>query len=260
MKKSVFILSLTALAVCSANSLAETINYYDENGHLIKEVGEDSIVVYERDAKGKVLNTKTYADENALLQNNPTTTRVRNYREDGQYDTFIDYAGNYVAADNPTPITTYQYVYDENGRQIGQIRYNENGDVTRYQTFERNDAGQLTSVTTYKNLEKFEESSPSSVNHYTYNKHGDRASQTIFKASDWTTPSSSEVYTYQYDRYGHIEKQYTNGELTTSRVYDPAYTNKLWLANRKLIYTVEEARQAVDAAGTDTVNFTIRYK
>ncbi|MBP5615803.1 MAG: hypothetical protein J6X42_04565, partial [Alphaproteobacteria bacterium] len=28
----------------------------------------------------------------------------------------------------------------------------------------------------------------------------------------------------------------------------------------KRIYTVEEARQAVEAAGTDTVNFRIRYK
>ncbi|MBP5614948.1 MAG: hypothetical protein J6X42_00110 [Alphaproteobacteria bacterium] len=256
MKKSVFNLSFLFITIFSADSFAETINYYDENGRLIKAVG-DTIQINEYNEQGKNIAQRFYASEDDLLQNNPTETRIRTFRADGKLDTIQYYTGEYVAADNPTPTKVNQYEYEGGGKSTGYVVYKE-GVATDYASYNRETPGTLI-TTTYK-INSSGEATPNYVYYYTYNEQGDKISEIRYKANNLTKPNVDNTYTYQYDRYGNIEKMYTNGELTSSGVYDPAYINKLWLANRKLIYTVEEAREAVEAAGTDTVNFRIRYK
>ena len=240
MKKLFFVSLLTATTLFAISTThAQTLNYYDENGYLIKQVSDDSVIVYENDQQGKQIAQRTYKNEDALLHNNPKETRINNYRTDGKLDTQTAYSGEYIAADNPTPKFIYQYEYDENGVRTAKVQY-KNGAVNRYITYERNE-GKLRRQTIYQNLDEFTAGNPQYFYQYTYNDHGDTETRKRFEGNDATTPSETITYDYQYDRYGNVIKTYTNGQLSSSNVYDPAYINKLWLANRKLIYTIDEA-------------------
>ena len=64
---------------------------------------------------------------------------------------------------------------------------------------------------------------------------------------------------YDDDTYNMVQAPYSKKQADGSRAYYGA-NGKLTGFTGKRIYTVEEARQAVEAAGTDTVNFRIRYK
>ncbi|MBP5615876.1 MAG: hypothetical protein J6X42_04945, partial [Alphaproteobacteria bacterium] len=64
---------------------------------------------------------------------------------------------------------------------------------------------------------------------------------------------------YADGTYNMEQAPYSKKQADGSRAYYDA-NGKLTGFTGKRIYTVEEARQAVEAAGTDTVNFRIRYK
>ncbi|MBR6327264.1 MAG: hypothetical protein IKR60_00105, partial [Alphaproteobacteria bacterium] len=64
---------------------------------------------------------------------------------------------------------------------------------------------------------------------------------------------------YANGTYNMEQAPYSKKQADGSRAYYDA-NGKLTGFTGKRIYTVEEARATVEAAGTDTVNFRIRYK
>jgi len=251
--KKIFLIMILTVSVM--NVRAETLQYYDENGRLFKSVDGDSITVYTYNAQGKQETTKTYASESALLNNTPKETRVRAYNSDGRLETETAYKGEYVANSNMTPKFYYQYEYDENGKWVGRIQY-KGGNVTRYNRYAYNDAGQTVSDIIYSNIENYNQGNAQYSYQYTYDSQGNRISRTRYENNETDHPSSQEEYTFDYDRYGNVIATYTNGLISSTRIYDPAYLNKQWLENHKRIYTIKEAN---DAAGKKN-RVMIRYK
>ncbi|MBP5615283.1 MAG: hypothetical protein J6X42_01860 [Alphaproteobacteria bacterium] len=263
MKKSFFVLGLMLFHAVSFNCFAESQKYYDEDGQLFKEDNGSIVILYTYNQKGQN-DTATYYDSTEYATNsNPVPTQQYRfgYDENGHLETETNYKGQYNIEHD---IVNLQHRYTYNGDHIEtKTLYNKHGTPTSLYKYTYEENGDIVRIQyTGENITSANPV-PTQQYRYSYDEDGKMISSKYYgnvESIESNIPTSEEIYTYQYDKYGNVTAMYINGVLSSSNVYDPKYLHNQWLANRKLIYTIEEARQAVEAAGTDTVNFRIRYK
>jgi len=284
----------------TGNDMRKNIYTYDANGKKTSSTqykDADNIAnntpaykyIYTYDANGKITSSTEYEGADNIANNTPTFQSRNIYDSNGYETCLTEYKGTDNIANN-TPTRQYRYTYDTNGNRTSSTIYTGANHIlnnipdTQYRYLGMPNEK---TIFDYQGADNITSNTPYRQRYYLYDNNGNLvSSQTKTGANMDSAPSlicaagyfdGCEGYTQEAATFNYASAEvldtiicvtgYVAGCVSTptnngnsTGIVSGGGTGGSSAGSGKRIYTIEEARQAVEAAGTDTVNFRIRYK